>query len=144
MKDTTTKWVLGHRVTPHNTIGDYDLLTGETPGKTDGPPPHSHQTYKEVFLITEGEMVFIADGKSITLKAGESIDIAPNTVHTFTNKSDKACKWVNIHSPKGFRQFFESLGVPEKIDNAAQLSLAPEIIQKVIETASNYDMYLKM
>ena len=99
---------------------------------------------KEAFLVVEGEMEFLVNGETKVVKAGESIDIPPKTLHTFSNKSENACKWVNIHSPKGFRQFFEKLGVSDDEANAQEKSLASELIQEVIQTASNYDMHIKM
>ena len=144
MKATNTKWVLGHKVTPHDTSGDYDLMLAETPPMVQGPPPHMHHSFKESFLIVEGEMEFFVNGEVKTLKAGESIDIPPNTLHTFGNKTNQTCKWVNIHSPKGFRDFFELMGVPESEKNAQDRSVAPEIIQKVISTAGDFDMIIKV
>lgn len=144
MQTTNTKWVLGHKVTPHDTTGDYDLMVAETPPKVQGPPPHVHHSFKESFLIIEGEMEFFVNGAIRVAKAGESVDIPPNTLHTFANKSDKPCKWINIHSPKGFRTFFEQMGVPEDEENAIEKSIAPEIIEKVMESASDYDMIIKV
>lgn len=144
MNTNTTKWVLGHKVTSHDTTGDYDLMMAETPPKVQGPPPHLHQSYKESFLIIEGEMEFFVNGSTQVVKAGESLDIPPKTLHTFANKSDVPCKWVNIHSPKGFRTFFEQIGVPEEEENAVEKSLAPEVINQVIATASDFDMIIKV
>ena len=144
MYSTDTKWVLGHKVTPHDTTGDYDLMIAETPAKVQGPPPHLHNSFQESFLIIEGEMEFMVNGDTMVVKAGESVDIPPKTLHTFANKSDRPCKWVNIHSPKGFRNFFEQIGVPESEENAIDKSLAPEIIDKVITTAAEYDMIIKV
>ena len=45
---------------------------------------------------------------------------------------------------KGFRDFFETLGIPEDTLNAQEKSVAPEVIQEVIKTASTYDMIIKM
>jgi len=143
MNSTNTKWVLGHRVTPHETSGDYDLMVAETPARVQGPPPHLHNSFKESFLIIEGEMEFMVDGDVMIVRAGESVDIPPKTLHTFANKSDKPCKWVNIHSPKGFRDFFEQIGVPENEEDAMGKSLAQEIITKVITTAAEFDMVIK-
>ena len=140
MENTDTKWVLGHKVTPYNTTGDYDMMMAETPPGVAGPPPHLHNSYKEAFLIVEGEMEFLVNGHVQVLKSGESIDIPPGTVHTFGNKSEFPCKWVNIHSPKGFRDFFEQMGVPFDEQDARNRSLAPELIQKVINTAADFDM----
>lgn len=144
MKSDNTKWVLGHKVTPHETTGDYDLMVAETPPKVQGPPPHFHNSFKESFLIIEGEMEFFVNGNIKVVKAGESVDIPPNTLHTFANKSDKLCKWVNIHSPKGFRNFFEQFGISDNEDNAIEKSLASEIINKVMATASDFDMNIKI
>lgn len=142
MNSINTKWVLGHKVTPYETTGDYDLMVAETPPKVQGPPPHLHNSFKECFLIIEGEMEFMVNGDTKIVKAGESVDIPPKTLHTFANKSDRPCKWVNIHSPKGFRNFFEQIGVPENEENATDKSLAPEIINKVMTTAAEFDMII--
>ncbi|MEX0290042.1 MAG: cupin domain-containing protein [Flavobacteriaceae bacterium] len=139
-----TKWVLGHKVTPHDTSGNYDLMVAETPPFVGGPPPHLHHSYKESFLIIEGEMEFFINGEFKVVKAGESIDIPPKTLHTFGNKSDQTCKWVNIHSPKGFRDFFEKMGVPENEEDAQVKSIAPEIVKSVVETAADFDMIIKV
>ena len=139
----TAKWVLGHKVTPFFTSGNYDLVLAETPPQVPGPPPHSHNTYKEFFLIIEGEMEFMVNGEVKVLKAGDSLDVLPNTLHTFSNKSDKPCKWINIHSPKGFLDFFEKIGVSADEPNAVEKSVAPELIQKVITTAGDHDMIIK-
>lgn len=136
-------WVLGHKITPHDTSGDYDLMVAETPPNVPGPPPHLHNAYKESFLIIEGELEFFVNGKTQVVKAGESVDIPPKTLHTFNNKTNKTCKWINIHSPKGFRTFFNELGVPDTEANAVEKSVAPELIQKVIQTASDYDMIIQ-
>lgn len=144
MARSTSRWVLGHKVTSHDTTGDYDLMMAETPPNMQGPPPHAHQSYKESFLIISGELEFMVNGDTKVLRSGESIDIPPNTIHTFNNKTDQACTWINIHSPKGFRVFFEKLGVPADEENSFERSLSPEIIQQVISTAADYDMYIQV
>ena len=143
MNNQTTKWVLGHKVTTHSTTGNYDLMMAETPPHVPGPPPHLHYNLKEAFIIVEGEMEFFVNGELKVLKAGESIDIPPNTLHTFNNKTDKPCKWVNIHSPKGFFDFFDEIGIPANEQDAQERSVAPAIIQKVIDKAADYDMMVK-
>ena len=65
-------------------------------------------------------------------------------MHTFANKSDRPCKWINIHSPKGFRTFFDQIGIPENEENAIEKSLAPEVINRVITTAPEFDMIIKI
>lgn len=144
MKKPISKWVLGHKVTPHDTTGNYDLALGETPPGVPGPPPHLHHNLEESFLITEGEMEFMIDGEIRVVKAGESVNLPPNTLHTFKNSGSSTCKWVNVHSPKGFRAFFEKLGVDSTTENAQQNSVTPQIIEEVLKTAASYDMQIKM
>ncbi|WKK67050.1 cupin domain-containing protein [Lutimonas zeaxanthinifaciens] len=144
MKTDNTKWVLGHKVTTYDTSGDYDMMMAETPPKVQGPPPHLHNSFKESFLIIEGEMEFFINGEVIQVKEGESVDIPPKTLHTFGNKSNSICKWVNIHSPKGFRDFFDKMGIPAEKENAQLESITPTIIKKVMETAADFDMIIKV
>lgn len=144
MNSVSTKWVLGHKVTPLQTSADYDLVYGESPAYTPGPPPHTHQNFTEVFVVTEGEMEFMINGEIKILKAGDSINLAPNDLHTFGNKTNAPCKWVNIHSPKGFLSFFQNIGVAVDQENAQERSLRDDKIKEVIATASNYDMVLHL
>ena len=144
MKNNTSKWVLGHKITFHPTTGDYDLVLCETPAGVQGSPLHSHSEYKEAFMVMEGELEFFINGETFICKEGESVDIPPGTLHTFSNKTNSNCTWVNIHSPKGFYKFFETFGVPASEDNAIMKSVEPEIIQKVLAMASDFDMAIPL
>ena len=137
-----TKWVLGHKITSQTVTGDFDLVLGETPSGVQGPPPHFHNIYHEVFLVTEGVMEFMLNGEVSVIRKGQSINVPPQTLHTFSNNSDESSKWINIHSPKGFAEFFDNLGVSDVEEKAEIKSLSPKIIQEVIKTASLYDMII--
>lgn len=139
-----TCWVLGHKIFPIQVSGDYDMVIGHTPAHIPGPPPHYHSSYNEVFLVIEGEMEFVVAGDLRTIRAGESIDLPPNTIHTFNNTSDTTCKWVNIHSPKGFSAFFEEVGIPDEEQEAIEKSVHESTIQKVMEVAAQFDMHIKL
>jgi len=136
------RWIIGHKISEQTTTGNYDLIVGQTPSHTQGPPPHYHNEFHEVFLVTEGVMDFMVNGENITVKKGESVNLPPKALHTFSNNSDSPCSWVNIHSPKGFLRFFQDFGVPDSQGDAQLKSVAPEMIQKVIETAADYDMII--
>lgn len=144
MEQSITRWVLGHQVTCFSPSGDYDFMVGETPAKTQGPPPHLHYSFTEAFYVLEGEMDFFLNGVTNTVKAGEFVDLPLNALHTFANNADVPCKWINIHSPKGFAKFFGNIGVEVSEDNARERSVAPEVFKEVAETASSYGMYLKL
>lgn len=144
MKNSNTRWVLGHQISPVNVSGEYDMVIGETPAHVPGPPPHYHTGYNEVFLVIEGEMEFMVNGEVKVIKAGESVDLPPNTLHTFGNKSAANCKWVNIHSPKGFSSFFNDIGIPQEEQDARARSVDESVIQKVMKVAAQYDMHIKL
>lgn len=143
MTDANTKWVLGHKVTAYDTSGNYDLMLAETPPHAPGPPPHLHHAYEESFLVVEGEMEFMVNGEARRVKAGEFIDVPPRTLHTFRNPGDQPCRWVNVHSPKGFRAFFEKVGIPCQEEDAPAKSVAPAVIQQVLSTAGDFDMHIE-
>lgn len=140
MKNSIPKWVLGNHITPFQPTGNYDLVLGKTPANVAGPPPHLHSIFHEFFLILKGEMEFSMNGETRVFTSGQSINLPPNTVHTFRNNSDQPCEWLNVHSPKGFLKFFNMIGIDDSQENAEQESLKPEIIEKVIQLASDYDM----
>lgn len=141
---TTTQemWVIGHKIAPIDTSGQYDAFIGETPAGVPGPPPHYHAHYAELFLVLKGQMEFMVDGRKVILNEGESIDLPPGTVHTFSNPTNGAIRWLNVHSPKGFFAFFERFGVPTDEEGSFQSSVAGPVIEQVIQEAEHFDMII--
>ncbi len=142
MQENNTLWVLGHRISPIEVTGDYDMIIGETAPQVPGPPPHFHLKYHELFLVLEGELDFVVNGEPRKIRPGESINLPINAVHTFKNGGSSICKWVNIHSPKGFLPFFKEMGIAETQAQAMQKSVDQRLINKVIEQAASYDMHI--
>jgi mannose-6-phosphate isomerase-like protein (cupin superfamily) len=141
MKAEKTIWVLGHKVSMMKPSGDYDMVIGETPAGVSGPPPHYHEEFSELFFVLEGTMEFMVDGDIVKVKEGATVDLPPKSLHTFKNASEDQCRWVNIHSPKGFLSFFKDMGIPAEEDEAMEKSVNQSIIKKVIERAADYDMH---
>lgn len=143
MEQRDALWVLGHKITPERVSGSFDMVTGETPPNVPGPPPHHHKKLSELFFVLEGEMEFIVNGEPVLVKKGESIDFPAKTVHTFCNAGQTPCKWLNIHSPKGFLGFFREFGIPESEPNAPNKSVDEAVIQKVMKEAAGFDMLIE-
>ncbi|WP_367390598.1 cupin domain-containing protein [Lewinella sp. LCG006] len=137
-------WVLGHKISPIEVSGNYDMVIGETPGNVPGPPPHIHNGFTELFLVIEGEMEFMVNGVTQVVKQGESVNLPVGALHTFSNSSSSSCKWINVHSPKGFLSFFQEMGIPTTKEEAMKKSIDKSIIDKVIAEAANYDMHIQM
>jgi mannose-6-phosphate isomerase-like protein (cupin superfamily) len=144
MKDQSNYWVLGHKISPVEVSGNYDMVIGETAPKIPGPPPHFHSEMNELFMVLEGEMEFVIDGQPRTVRAGESVDLPSNLLHTFKNAGEVPCKWINIHSPKGFLSFFKDMGVTEDEAEAFQKSVDEKVINRVMQEAADYDMHIRI
>jgi mannose-6-phosphate isomerase-like protein (cupin superfamily) len=142
--ENSSLWTLGHQITPIPVSGDFDMVTGVTPPRVAGPPPHHHSMYNEMFMVLEGEMEFIVDGNPVKLEKGCTIDLPVNTVHTFANNSEFPCKWINVHSPKGFLKFFQTFGIPDSVIEAQSMSVSEEVIRKVMREAAGCDMLIDM
>ncbi len=143
MENEKKLWVLGHKITPVDVSGNYDMVIGETAPNVPGPPPHHHSNLQELFMVLEGEMQFVVDGKPRLVKAGQTIDLPARVVHTFKNNGSTPCKWVNIHSPKGFLSFFQDMGISETEQDAMQKSVDETVINRVMQTAADYDMHIQ-
>ena len=142
MTVTQNLWVVGHKIEPIHTSGEYDAFIGETPTGVPGPPPHYHSKYAELFIVLKGKMEFMVDGKKLLLQHGESIDLPPGSIHTFSNVGSEPVRWLNIHSPKGFSSFFQRFGVAGNEENAFQSSVSESMIGQLISEAASFDMHI--
>lgn len=135
---------LGHHISVHNPSGNYDLVEGITPPNVPGPPPHYHSGLTELFLVVEGKLEFMVDGKSVVIGPGESIDLPQGALHTFTNIGEGPCRWLNVHSPKGFLSFFEHFGVDASEPDAFAKSVDGQVIENVLQQAASFDMHIQL
>ena len=139
---TEAYWVLGHRVRPLPTQGDYGLVEILSLPDVPGPPPHVHEGVSEFFYIAEGSLDVQVDGTWQRLNAGDSLCLDPGQVHTLMNRSDAPCRWITGWSPRGFEQFFADMGVAADEPGSQAASVAPERIQKVGAECERYGMII--
>ena len=142
MQNTKELICLGHRFIIHETTGTYDLMEVITTPGAPGPPPHYHGQHHELFMVIEGGMEFVIDGKTVRAQAGTSIDIPANTVHTFSALGDGHCRFMNLHSPRGFKVLFETFGIDASEENAFEKSVAQPIITSLMQQAPDLDMHI--
>jgi quercetin dioxygenase-like cupin family protein len=55
----------------------------------EGPHPHSHADYDELFYVLEGTVSFLVGEEWMDACKGSFIRLPVNTTHSFTNKTDK-------------------------------------------------------
>jgi mannose-6-phosphate isomerase-like protein (cupin superfamily) len=137
-----SNWVLGHRIRSWQTDDTYGLIEVTSPPKVPGPPPHFHKHEREFFLILKGELDVMADGVWQTMGAGSFVELAPNTVHTFINNTAQDVVWVTGWRPKGVERFFRHFGIPVGEGGARERSVAPEVIQRVVQECGKFGMYV--
>jgi quercetin dioxygenase-like cupin family protein len=142
MKPVGMLWVLGHRVRPLETDPAYAMVEVTSPPRVPGPPPHHHHDQKEFFFVVRGTLDVMINGDWRKCPAGTFVELAPNTSHTFINNSDEDAVWVTGWRPKGFEKFFLEFGVPVEEADAAQKSVSPELIQRVVAGVERYGMIL--
>ncbi len=138
--NTQTLWVLGHQVRHLPTTGDYALIEVTSDPDVPGPPPHTHEDASEVFYVVEGVLDVMADGKWISLSAGDSYDVPSGVVHTFINRGEVPCRFVSGWSPRGFEQFFHEFGIDANRDDARESSVSQDLVVKVMERSRDYKM----
>jgi mannose-6-phosphate isomerase-like protein (cupin superfamily) len=73
----------------------------------DGPETHAHAEEDDSFYMLEGELVFTVDGDEIVAGAGTFVLVPPGVPHTFSNRTDRVARFVNVHAPAGFDRRLE-------------------------------------
>ena len=142
-KKEGTRWVLGHRITPIETIGDYGMVAVTSLPGVPGPPPHHHEDASEMFYVSQGRLDVMLDGEWRTLSAGESLCIPKGTIHTLKNNGTEDCHWVTAWSPRGFEKFFEQFGIPVENDNSFEESVSETMIHRVGTECGDLGMIVK-
>jgi quercetin dioxygenase-like cupin family protein len=81
------------------------LVTVQPHGR--GPEPHTHAEEDDSFYMLEGELVFTADRDEIVAGPGTFVLVPPGVRHTFSNRTDRVARFVNVHAPAGFDRRLE-------------------------------------
>lgn len=76
-----------------------------------GPPPHRHD-FEETFVVLEGEIEATFRGRTMTVRAGETVNIPANAPHQFRNASGTAARLLCTCAPAGQEELFGAVGVP--------------------------------
>ena len=96
-------------VSGEDTAGRYSLIDMYVP-PGGGPPPHRHD-FEESFTVLEGEIEAMFRGETVSLRAGQVIQIPANAPHQFRNSSARPARLLCICSPAGQEGMFREIGV---------------------------------
>ncbi|MEB3310623.1 MAG: cupin domain-containing protein [Snowella sp.] len=79
-------------------------------------PTHRHHFAVEMFFILKGEGLAVCDGKTIPLKAGDSLLVRPTGIHEIRNvSSDRLYALCFMVPNEDFSELIRS-GIPESFD----------------------------
>jgi quercetin dioxygenase-like cupin family protein len=127
--------------TGEQTGGAYTLADAIVP-PGGGPPPHYHTREEESFYVTEGEITFLVDGKSIVGKPGAFVQIPRGTPHAFKNNSAQPARMLILCTPAGFEKFMAEFATELPSFDAPPVPPSPGDIEKLLRIAPNYGIVM--
>ncbi|HUK69536.1 MAG TPA: cupin domain-containing protein [Streptosporangiaceae bacterium] len=101
-------------VADQDTAGRCTLIDMHVP-PGGGPPPHWHD-FEEIFTILDGEVLVTFRGRTITARAGETVNVPANAPHSFTNAAGTPSRLLCMCAPLA-RQFKTELLSPPGSDS---------------------------
>jgi quercetin dioxygenase-like cupin family protein len=136
-------WVMGQHVTlklcNRDTDGNACVCEGSvTPGT--GIPKHAHAREDELFYVLEGTCQFVLDGQSILAGPGTLVHVPKGAMHGFSNPGSNPVRFVNIHTPGGFEDFFLECGV--ECTDRANPPTEPIDVPRALEVMKRHGMTL--
>ncbi|MEH2421005.1 MAG: cupin domain-containing protein [Nostoc sp.] len=79
-------------------------------------PPHRHQWAVEMFFILKGEAIAMCDGKTTTIKTGDSLLVPPTGTHLIKNTGSTRLYTLTVMVPnENFSELIRS-GIPTELD----------------------------
>jgi quercetin dioxygenase-like cupin family protein len=113
-------------VSGDDTAGRYALIDMHVP-PGGGPPPHRHD-FEEMFSVLDGAIEVTFRGETLTVHAGETVNVPANAPHAFRNLGEAPSRLLCLCAPAGQDEFFTLVGQPvatrtdppQPLDEAAQ------------------------
>lgn len=70
----------------------------------EGPHPHHHEDYDELFYVLEGTVSFLVGDTWRDAAKGTFLRLPVNTTHSFTNRTDRKAGFLNFKTRGGFER----------------------------------------
>jgi quercetin dioxygenase-like cupin family protein len=61
--------------------------------------PHDHP-FEEAYVVLDGEVEAVADGRSYMLRAGDVLWTGVGCIHAFYNRTDRTVRWLETQAPQ--------------------------------------------
>ena len=127
--------------TGEQTGGAYCLADATVP-PGGGPPPHYHTREEESFYVTEGEITFTVDSRTVTGTPGTFVQIPRGTPHAFKNNTSKIARMLIMCVPAGFEKFMAEFATGLPSADAPPVPPSPGEIEKLLAAAPRYGIVM--
>ena len=127
--------------TGEQTGGAYCLADATVP-PGGGPPPHYHTREEESFYVTEGEITFTVDGRTVSGTPGTFVQIPRGTPHAFRNNTAKPARMLIMCVPAGFEKFMAEFATELPSADAPPVPPSPGEIEKLLSIAPRYGIVM--
>ena len=77
------------------------------------PPPHIHDREDELFYILSGEIRVFAEGRVLTVTAGQSVFLPKKIPHAYLIETDE-CHVLALMAPGGFLNAINTMNAPAR------------------------------
>jgi quercetin dioxygenase-like cupin family protein len=122
------------KATGETTGGAYVLGEAALAPGFAGPPPHLHREHHDAFYVLEGTLTVRVGDELRDEGPGSFVCIPPGIVHTFSNRSDRPVRFLNVSSPAGMEDYLREL-------SSTLADGAPDP-QRMAEVMVKYDVVL--
>ncbi len=95
---------------PKDRTEAFSVIEYEGAAGVPGPPPHIHRSFEEAWFLLEGEVTFVANGRSVIATPGTYVMIPRGVPHTFRVTGSQTARWLGIFSPGKYVGLVEELG----------------------------------
>jgi quercetin dioxygenase-like cupin family protein len=95
--------------TAESTGGAFTMTETTIPSGFPGPPRHSHTQLTDTFYVLDGTLSVHVDGETRDLEPGSYVSVPPGIVHTFSNRSTRPVRFLNINAPGGWERYLREI-----------------------------------
>lgn len=136
---------LGNLLTFRASAGDTDgtFSVAECLSAPGAGAPMHHQKDSEAFLVTEGEVEFVLNGKARRCRKGDFLYVRPGDVHAFQNTGSSPARMIIINLPAGpHEDFFRAVGDPVASGSETFPEIAPPDMPRILESAQQFGIHI--
>jgi quercetin dioxygenase-like cupin family protein len=125
-----------------DTDGTYSVVEAKV-FPNGGPVSHIQTREHEGFYVLEGEITFTVEGKEIIAKPGTFVNVPPNVIHSFKNKTVVLARMLIILAPGGLEDLFVEVGDEVSDPTIQPPSMSDSQMKKFVDLVSDYGVEIK-